>query len=136
MNKTKQFNLHTFTVLFLFTLSFPSGSFDFSSPHLSPAGSEFSVEIRELEQDPLCLSVRLSDYTLLRSVPSICPPAQVSVMSLSRSHNFLHLLCVSVRDCREVLCLNWWNLHCPALKLFEICNRDGRAHTLCFSVVL
>lgn len=60
--KNKEFNLHT--AFFSFPHPSPSGSFHFSSPHLSLSGSEFSLEIRELEQDTLCLSVRLSDYTL------------------------------------------------------------------------
>lgn len=55
-NKTGRFNLHRFYSDVLSTL-FPSGCFPFlSPPRLSFAGSEVSVEIREVRQD-------LSDYT-------------------------------------------------------------------------
>lgn len=92
---------------------FPSGSFNFSSSHLSPAGSEFSLEIRKLKQDPLCFSDRLSDYTLQWSVPSVCPPphrslrwARAGVLSLGAC------VCMFVCVCRDVLHLNWWYPGC------------------------
>lgn len=86
--RTKQDSL-IFTPLSCLSRAFPAALsilFYFFNSHLFPAGSEFSLEIREMKPIPLLLPVRLSDFTLQRSVPSICPPAQVCVMSLSRSH--------------------------------------------------
>lgn len=53
-NKTGRFNLHRFYSGVLST-SFPSSCFPFlSPPRLSSAGSEVSVEIREVRQDLAC----------------------------------------------------------------------------------
>lgn len=92
-------------------MGIPCGSFFFFffNSHLFPAGSEFILEIKEMKQIPLLLPVRLSDFPLQRSVPSICPPAQVCVMSSSRSHRSCCLLWVFMCEPEygDALYLNW-----------------------------